>query len=141
MKTGKFINLGDYKNIKIGYGTVDYKNLKTIYLKFNSWLQPIDEDEDYNDILNFSKKKIKTYINNLNNNRFERPCIVDLDVRTKGIKLNKRSFMNLEVTLYVKENFDIKNKSSKEELKKLMSYIIDDSLDNNQLYNFNKTKN
>jgi len=28
MKTGKFIPLGHYGNVKIGYGTVDYKNLK-----------------------------------------------------------------------------------------------------------------
>jgi hypothetical protein len=141
MKTGKFINLGEYKNIKLGYGTVDYKNLKTVYLKFNSWLQPNDEDEDFNEILNFSKRKIKTHINTLNSKRFEQPCIVDLDVRTKGIKLNKRSFMNLEVTLYVKEYFDIKNKTIKEDLKRLMTHIVDETLDNNQLYNFNKTKN
>ena len=29
MKIGKYIPLGDYKEVKIGYGTVDYKNLKT----------------------------------------------------------------------------------------------------------------
>ncbi len=33
MKTGKFIPLGTYDDVKIGYGTVDFKNLKTIYLK------------------------------------------------------------------------------------------------------------
>ena len=31
MKSGKFIPLGDYNQIKVGYGTVDFKNLKTIY--------------------------------------------------------------------------------------------------------------
>jgi hypothetical protein len=33
MKIGKYIPLGIYKNVKIGYGTVDFKNLKTIYPK------------------------------------------------------------------------------------------------------------
>ena len=28
MKTGKYIQLGIYNNVKIGYGTVDFKNLK-----------------------------------------------------------------------------------------------------------------
>ena len=30
MKKGKFINVNTHNNVKIGYGTVDYKNLKTI---------------------------------------------------------------------------------------------------------------
>jgi hypothetical protein len=33
MKIGKYIPLGEYNNVKIGYGTVDFKNLKTVYLK------------------------------------------------------------------------------------------------------------
>jgi hypothetical protein len=141
MKPGKFINLGEYKKIKLGYGTVDYKNLKTIYLKFNSWLEPNDEYEDYDKILNSSKRKIKDIIYHLKNEKFRESCIVDLDVRTKGLKLNKRSFMNLEITLYVKNYFDIKNKEIKNDLKELMHDIIDDTLDNNYLYNFNQTKN
>ena len=32
------------------------------------------------------------------NNLFKKESIVDLDIRTKGIKLDKKSFMNLEVT-------------------------------------------
>jgi hypothetical protein len=29
MKIGKYIPLGTYNEVKIGYGTVDFKNLKT----------------------------------------------------------------------------------------------------------------
>jgi len=141
MKTGKFISLGEYKKIKMGYGTVDYRNLKTVYLKFNSWLQPKDEDEDFDKVLSHSKRKIKDIIYRLKNEKFRESCIVDLDVRTKGLKLNKRSFMNLEITLYVKDYFDIKNKIVKNDLKNLMKDIVDDTLDNNYLYNFNQTKN
>ena len=47
MKTGKYIPLGTYNNVKYGYGTVDFKNLKTIYIKLNSWLQPENETDDY----------------------------------------------------------------------------------------------
>ena len=109
MKTGKYISLGDYKNIKIGYGTVDYKNLKTVYLKFNSWLEPLDCDNDFEKILIKSRRKIKDIIFKKNFENFKRESIVDLDIKTKGIKIDKKSFMNLEITLFVNNQFDIKN--------------------------------
>ena len=56
MKSGKYIPLGTYNDVKIGYGTVDSKNLKTIYLKLNSWLQP--ENEHYE----FEKSLIKSIL-------------------------------------------------------------------------------
>ena len=51
MKVGKYIPLGEYNNVKIGYGTVDFKNLKTIYLKFNSWVEPSNNDADFDDLI------------------------------------------------------------------------------------------
>jgi hypothetical protein len=113
MKTGKFIPIGFHNNVKIGYGTVDFKNLKTVYLKLNSWLQPEDDTLDYNPTIYKSRRKIKEQVYNLKTPYFKQQSIVDLDIRTKGIKLEKRSFMNLEVTLYVENKFDIKSKEIK----------------------------
>jgi hypothetical protein len=48
--------------------------------------------------------------------------------------------MNLEITLFVENQFDIKTKDIKNTVKKLISGIIDDSLTNKNLYNFHKTK-
>ena len=48
--------------------------------------------------------------------------------------------MNLEITLFVETQFDIKTKEIKNVIKKLISGIIDDSLTNKNLYNFHKTK-
>ena len=59
MKTGKFISLGYHYNVKIGYGTVDYKNLKTIYIKLNSWIQPRVDDIEFDELLSKTKRKIK----------------------------------------------------------------------------------
>ena len=101
MKTGKYIPLGTYNDVKIGYGTVDFRNLKTIYLKFNSWLQPENESDDFEEMIYKSRRRVKEIIYNLKNPLFKQQSIVDLDIRTKGIKLEKRSFMNMEVTLYV----------------------------------------
>ena len=141
MKTGKYLSIGEYNNVKIGYGTVDFKNLKTIYLKFNSWLQPENDNEDFNLIISKTRRSIKENIYNLKNENFKPQSIVDLDIRTKGIKLEKKSFMNLEITLYVEKVFDIKSKDIKEFIKKTSYSIINDCLTDKKLFNFNKTKN
>jgi hypothetical protein len=140
MKTGKFIFLGTYDNVKIGYGTVDCKNLKTIYLKLNSWVQPNIEDENFDFLLIKARRMIKENIYNLKNQHFNPQSIVDLDIRTKGIKLEKRSFMNLEITLYVEKSIDIKSKQTKDLLKDIMISVIDNGLSNKKLFNFHKTK-
>ena len=139
MKTGKFIPLGYHKNIKIGYGTIDYKNLKTVYLKLNAWVLPEIKD-DYDDIVFKTRREIKNSVNTLNTDFFRKECIVDLDIRTKGIKLTKKSFMNLEITLYVKNQFDIKDKESKNQIKGIIERIINHDLVNKNLFNFHKNK-
>ena len=140
MKTGKYIPIGTYKNVKFGYGTVDFKNLKTIYLKLNSWLQPENETDDFDQIIYRSRRIIKEKLFNLRNPLFKSQSIVDLDVRTKGIKLEKRSFMNLEITLFVEKQFDVKSKEVKELVNNLVENIIDDCLIDKKLFNFNKSK-
>ena len=140
MKTGKYITLGEYNNVKIGYGTVDFKNLKTIYLKLNSWVEPNTENDDFNLIINKTRRNIKDIVYNLNSEYFKQQSIVDLDIRTKGIKLNKRSFMNLEITLYVEKQFDVKSKTIKTIIKDLIIDVIENSLTDKNLFNFNTNK-
>lgn len=140
MKLGRFIPLGIYKNVKIGYGTINHKDLKTIYLSLNSWLEPQDECDDYDRIVKSSRNDIKKLVYNLGHNTFRPESIVDLDIRTKGIKKEKRSFMNLEVTLYVLEQINIKDKDLKLNMEILMKEIIDTCLNDEMLFNFNKKK-
>ena len=140
MKTGKYISLGEYNEVKIGYGTVDFKNLKTIYLKLNAWVEPNNDTDDFDYLIGKTRRGIKEIIYNLKNENFKPQCIVNLDIRTKGIKLNKRSFMNLEVTLYVDNFFDVKSKHIKLSIKEIIKSIIDDRLSNKNLFNFYKNK-
>lgn len=140
MKTGKKITLDDYNNVKIEYGTVDHINLKTIYIELNSWVEPSDEKVNYDDIISKTKKNIKQLIRLLRSEYFKPESIVDLDIRTKGIKLGKKSFMNLEITLYVEKHFDIKTKTVKTIIKELSENIIDNSLNDKKLFNFYKKK-
>ena len=140
MKTGKFLPLGYHQNVKIGYGTVDYKNLKTIYLKLNSWLLPNNDTTDYEYVISKTRRAIKSRIYDLNNDHFKRESIVDLDVRTKGIKLDKKSFMNLEITFYVQKSFDIKSKEVKILMKDISDTIINNDLNDPNIFNFFKNK-
>lgn len=140
MKLGRFIPLGVYKNVKIGYGTINHKDLKTIYLSMNSWLDAQDECDDYDRIVKYSRNSIKKLIYNLGQNTFRPESIVDLDIRTKGIKKEKRSFMNLEVTLYVLEQINIKDKDLKVNMEILIKEIIDTCLNDEMLFNFHKKK-
>jgi hypothetical protein len=48
--------------------------------------------------------------------------------------------MNLEITLFVENQFDIKSKEIKNSVKKIIENIIDDGLTNKNLYNFHKSK-
>lgn len=140
MKTGKYFPMGGYKNVKIGYGTVDYINLKTIYLKLNSWVEPLDEEEDFDDLIKKSRKYIKDYIYNVHIPYLRPQSIVDLNIKSNGIKIDKTSFMNLEITLYVENKVDIKSKLIRQDMKNLMENIIDGGLNNKNLFNFSKNK-
>jgi hypothetical protein len=140
MKTGKYIPLGIYNDVKIGYGTVDFKNLKTVYLKLNSWVQPENETDDFDIMIHKTRRRVKEIIYNLKNPNFKQQSIVDLDIRTKGIKLEKRSFMNLEITLYVDKQFDVKSKEIKNDVKDILSIVVGDGLSDKKLFNFYKSK-
>ena len=140
MKTGKFITAGVHNNVKVGYGTVDHKNLKTIYIKLNSWVEPETDDDEYINLVSKSKRKIKLRIYCLNNKLFKRESIVDLDLRTKGIKTGKKSFLNLEITLYTQCYFDIRSKEIKSVISELSKDIIDQDLDDKKLFNFHRNK-
>jgi len=140
MKTGKFITLGHYNNVKIGYGTVDHKNLKTLYIKLNTWLAPENEDEEFDNIISKTKRKIKLRIYDLHSELFKKESIVDLDVRTKGIKLGKKSFLNLEITLFTEKTFDIRSDEVKTLIENFTQDVINSDLDNEILFNFHKNK-
>jgi|TARA_B100001093_G_scaffold463885_1_gene480287 hypothetical protein len=140
MKLGRFIPLGNYRDVKIGYGTINHRDLKTIYLKLNSWLEPQDSDINYDSIVKLSRTKVRKLIYNLGFDIFRPESIVDLDIRTKGISKEKRSFMDLEITLYVLKDINIKSEQLKQDINSLVREIVDTCLNDELLFNFNKKK-
>jgi hypothetical protein len=145
MKTGKEIKNNNFKNYNITYGTVNNKNPKSIYLNISSWLEPIkDETNNYSfDIRSLNKKIKQTLFNYLDANKtiFNKDrTIVDLDIRESGIKLGKRSFMNCEVTFFMKEALSINSieiTNTVDELTDLMFATFE----TNKSFKFNNKKN
>jgi len=140
MKKGKFITIGSYNNVKLAYGTVDSKNLKTTYVQLNSWVQPSSEDVDFEKLINKTRRKIKELVRDLKSDYFKLESIVHLDIKTNGIKTNKRSFMDLEITLFVNKAFDVRSKEIKEIIEKLSKNVIDEVLIDETLFNFFEKK-
>jgi hypothetical protein len=101
MKKGKSVKLNLYNPIKSVYGTVDSKNLKSVYINIQSWVTPKQEYDNWNRIVSNLGREIKhSVFESINQKLFQEKSIVDLDLRTSGISHGKKSFFNLEINLY-----------------------------------------
>lgn len=142
MKKGKTNRINGLKHIKALYGTVDSKNLKSIYLNIQTWVVPkIDTEQNWNRIIsNFSRQVRHTIYEFINRFYFEDKFIVDLDLRSSGIQFGKKSFLNLEITFFIKENINFKSANLKNEMKKITVSIFSENFKNNDFFDFNISK-
>ena len=141
MKKGKSCTLKGYRNFKCSYGTVDSKNLKSIYINIQSWVKPKLNQENWERTVSNFHRKIKNFINDIINQfLFENKFIVDLDLRSSGISTNKKSFMNLEITLFIKGYVEFKSPKIKNSVKEIIDSISKEILKNNDLFTFHLTK-
>lgn len=141
MRNGKFIKIGDIEGVRFGYGTINHKNLKSIYLNFISWVEPKSLEDDYTKTIKKTQKEIKNFIYFLNNEMFRKESIVDLDIKEKGMNIKKSSFMNLDVNLFMDQEVDFRSELLKQNLKKLSNSIIKDILLKKTIFTFKKVKN
>jgi hypothetical protein len=142
MKKGKTTKLSGYKTFKSHYGTIDSQNLKSIYINIQTWVEPKIEVENWNRVVqNMSRSFKHSILNHINKEIFDVKFIVDLDLRTSGLQLNKKSFMNLEITLFLIESIDFKSPILKKHIKKLIKDIYGDVLNKNKYFKLNLTKN
>jgi hypothetical protein len=142
MKKGKTSRIVGYKTAKIVYGTVDSKSLKSIYINLQTWVNP-KTDQDINwerVILNTSRFIKHSVLESLDNSIFEKNFIVDLDLRSSGIYHGKKSFMNLEINLYLKEEMDFKSTILKNPIKKIVQNIFSDVINKHQYFEFSLSK-
>lgn len=141
MKKGKSVKLNLFTPIKSMYGTVDSKNLKSIFINIQSWVTPIKETENWNRIVGNLNRQIKHSVFNSNNsNIFLEKTIIDLDLRVSGISTGKKSFFNLEVNLFTNEELDFKSDKLKLEIKKIIKSIYQNNIEKNNYFEFSKSK-
>lgn len=143
MKKGKTSKLNILKDAKCHYGTVDSKDFKSLYIIIQTWVEPLDDYENWNRITGQIKRQIQhTLLEVTDYGLFDKKQIVDLDLRTSGIQKNKRSFLNLEITLFLnKENVDFKSIYLREKIKIIANTIYSDDLKNSKYFTLSKTKN
>jgi hypothetical protein len=144
MKLGKEIKLDLLENYKTKIGTVNNKESKSLYLNFCAWGELKEEGENFNYdfFLSNIRKKIKQKIsNNINKELFhDNKYIVDLDMRTSGLNVNKRSFMSCEITLYQKKHLPINKINIIENSKRIIYDVVNECLENNSVFTFHKSK-
>ena len=141
MKKGKSVKLNLFSPIKSVYGTVDSKNLKSLYINIQSWVSPKFDHDNWNRVVCNLNREIKhSVFNSIDINLFKENTIVDLDLRTSGISHGKKSFFNLEVNLYTNQEFDFKSTELKESIKKIVRNIIRDNVIENKYFDFSISK-
>jgi len=142
MKKGKTSKIQRFNTSKIVYGTVDSINFKSLYLNLQTWVEPINEPENWTRVvLNLSRAVKHSVYETLDKVLFDDSFIVDLDLRSSGLTLGKKSFMNLEINFFLnEEELDFKSKEIKENLKNIVTRIYDENFNNNDYFNFTLTK-
>ncbi len=142
MKKGKIVKLNIFDDANCQYGTVDSKNLKSVYITLQTWIEPKDDFENWNKIVGVIKRQIcHTLLDIVDYTTFEKKQIVDLDLRTSGIQKNKKSFLNLEITLYVHSRvLDFKSFFLKSKIKDILIAIHHDELKKSNYFTLSKRK-
>jgi hypothetical protein len=141
MKKGKNSKLTSHRSFKTYYGTVDSKNLKSIYLTIQTWAEPKKEINSPIRSVNLLSRQIKHSVYDvLDKNFFSEKFIVDLDLRSSGIQFGKKSFLNLECFFYLNVPVDFKSLTLKNEIKKISDYIIKTNFIDSPIYDFTLTK-
>ena len=144
LKQGREINTKNSKYFRTSYGTVDVKSFKSLYLNLSSWVEPLHDLERWSEKINRMKYKIKSTVHNkITETPFKEKVIVDLDLRSSGIKKGKRSFMKCEVTLFLeqsKKHKDLKSTEIKNSVNQLTNEIIEKSFKTSQDFEFHPTK-
>ncbi len=144
MKLGKEIKLDLLDNYKTKIGTVNNKESKSLYINLCAWgqLSELDENLNYGYYLRNVRKKIKQKLNNsLNKDLFHNhKYIVDLDMRTSGLSVEKRSFMSCEITLFQKKYLPLNKPIIVDNTKEIIKDVVTDCLENNSIFTFHRTK-
>lgn len=133
-KFGKEKKLFKTESFRVKYGTIDALKLNAIYINIESWVEP-KELINFDTNIRLTRKNIISKLNQvIDKEIFLENFIVDLDLRSSGMSLNKKSFMSIEVTLYPKKFIKFNSDLIKNQVKSVALSAIDTVQKNN--FNF-----
>jgi hypothetical protein len=142
MKKGKTAKINGFRTSKVIYGTVDSKEFKSLYLNLQTWAEPKEDYETWVRITQNMSRSIKHSVyDNIDKTLFDDKFIIDMDLRTSGLHMKKKSFLNLEINLFLIDEVDFKDTKLKRKLKSIIKGIYDDVLNKNEYFKFYLTKN
>ena len=130
-KQGREVKTDVSDVFRTSYGTVDVSTMKSVYLNLSSWVEPLYENDDWEKTINKFRYNIDSVIHReLKETILKNKAIVDLDLRSSGMRRGKRSFMRCEVTMFTedKNKPNIKSKELARPLNHITNMIINETL-------------
>lgn len=141
MKKGKTCKIQGFKKMKSVYGTVDSVDFKSVYLNIQTWVLPIKHSLNWSRVvLNMSREIKHLVLELLDKDMLKDNFIVDLDLRASGIVVAKKSFLNLEINFYLKEEMDFKSEKLKSYMKKISKEISNHIFNKSEYFTFSLKK-
>lgn len=146
MKKGKELKISHFKNYNIVFGSVNNKCPKAMYINISAWAEPkSSEDLNYNRVIRDIDKQVRQTIYNELSRNVTTPflkdrTIVDLDIRESGVRYGKRSFTNLEITLFQKYEIPVNSESLWPFIDEIVQTIVKNIFEKQKYFRFHKRK-
>lgn len=111
---GKFVKLKNYNEFQITYGTVRQNPIASIWIEISSYVQPeVVSVCEITKILKRYKHEIKHYVaSEMTHVYFHPEMIIDFEFKYENFNrkmLTKKSFFQVNMNLFTKQQFNIKN--------------------------------
>jgi hypothetical protein len=138
IKLGKKRQLPISNDFKVTYGTVNALDLKSIFIKVDSWAEPRETLKFDSLVKKIRNDIIRDLNKNLDENFVNKNFIVDFDLRHSGMSTGKKSFMSIDLTFYLKVNLKFSDKLIEDFVVKTSNDVIDVVSNNNFLFSIKK---
>jgi hypothetical protein len=123
-KFGKEKKLFKTDSFRVKYGTIDALKLNAVYIDIESWVQPKELINFDSNIRITRRNIINALKGSIDKEFFDEHFIVDLDLRSSGMSLTKKSFMFIEVTVYPKNVHKFNSELLMRKIKELSAIVI-----------------
>jgi len=132
----------DSENFKLKIGTTNKINPLVVYIEGRAFISPQESKEDYSQDISEIKYNFKRAISNglQESTLFDKNFIVDFQVASKGVSLNKKSFLSFQFLLRQNKNNVLKLKDLKPTAEPFIKGVVNVLEESINKHNFIVTK-